>query len=151
MGFPYLRNPCFRNSHLRNPCFRNSHLRNPCFRNSQLRKFSRIHGIRHPLIRQPLDSPQNNTCHLRSRQKGSFRNFWHSILFLLLLFLLFLVFHSSAINRAHLKGGNRKGGSRTCFPVHCLSARPDRQPYCHTNAASPPRTLDQNGQVEHSK
>ena len=24
-----------------------------------------------------------------------------------------------------------------CLPVHCLSAPPDRQPYCHTNAAFP--------------
>ena len=35
-----------------------------------------------------------------------------------------------------------KGGIRTGLPVHCLSARPDRQPYCHTNATSPPFLKD---------
>ena len=35
----------------------------------------------------------------------------------------------------HLKGGGR-GGIRMCLPVHCLSARSDRQPYCHINATS---------------
>ena len=40
--------------------------------------------------------------------------------------------------RALLKGGNGKGGIRICWPVHCLSARSDRQPYCHTNATSSP-------------
>ena len=34
------------------------------------------------------------------------------------------------------KGGNGKGGIRSCLPVHCLSAPSDRQPYCHTNATS---------------
>ena len=29
-----------------------------------------------------------------------------------------------------------KGGIRICLPVHCLSALPDRQPYCRTNATS---------------
>ena len=42
-------------------------------------------------------------------------------------------------NRAHLKGGNGKGSIRICLPVHCLSARSDRQPYRHTNATSSPR------------
>ena len=42
---------------------------------------------------------------------------------------------------AHLKGGNRKGGIRICLPAHCLSARSDRQPYCHTNTASSPGEL----------
>ena len=41
-------------------------------------------------------------------------------------------------DRPHLKGGNGKGGIRICLPVHCLSARSDRQPYCHTNATSSP-------------
>ena len=36
------------------------------------------------------------------------------------------------------KRGNGKGGIRICLPVHCLSARSDRQPYCHTNATSSP-------------
>ena len=40
--------------------------------------------------------------------------------------------------RAHLKGGNGKAGIRICLSVHCFSARSDRQPYCHTNATSPP-------------
>ena len=31
-----------------------------------------------------------------------------------------------------------KGDIRICLPVHCLSVRPDRQPYCHTNATSLP-------------
>ena len=31
---------------------------------------------------------------------------------------------------------NRKEGIHICLPVHCLSAMPGRQPYCHTNAAS---------------
>ena len=34
--------------------------------------------------------------------------------------------------------GNGKGDIRICLPVHCLSARSDRQPYCHTNATSSP-------------
>ena len=36
------------------------------------------------------------------------------------------------------KEGKGKGGICICLPVHCLSVRPDRQPYCHTNATSPP-------------
>ena len=40
--------------------------------------------------------------------------------------------------RAHLRGGNGKGGIRICLPVHCLSAPSDRQPYCHRNATSSP-------------
>ena len=32
-----------------------------------------------------------------------------------------------------------KGGIHICLPVHCLSARSVRQPYCHTNATSSPR------------
>ena len=32
------------------------------------------------------------------------------------------------------RGVAEEGGIRICLPVHCLSARPDRQPYCHTNA-----------------
>ena len=34
------------------------------------------------------------------------------------------------------RGGNRKGGAHICLPVHCLSTRPDWQPYWHTNATS---------------
>ena len=37
-----------------------------------------------------------------------------------------------------LRGGNGKGGIRIRLPVHCLSARSDRQPYCRTNATSSP-------------
>ena len=48
----------------------------------------------------------------------------------------------SRLNQAHEKGGCRKGGIRICLPVHCLSARSDRQPYCHTNATYPPCLKD---------
>ena len=40
-------------------------------------------------------------------------------------------------------GHMSKGGIRICLPVHCLSARPDRHPYSHTNATSPPCSEDQ--------
>ena len=39
---------------------------------------------------------------------------------------------------AHLKRGKEMGGIGICLPVHCLTARPDRQPYSHTNAISHP-------------
>ena len=44
-----------------------------------------------------------------------------------------LRFNSGRFKRG---GGNGKGGIRSWLPVHCLSALPDRQPYCHTNATS---------------
>ena len=34
------------------------------------------------------------------------------------------------------RGVTERGGIRLCLPVHCLSARSDRQPYFHTNATS---------------
>ena len=34
------------------------------------------------------------------------------------------------------RGVTERGGIRICLPVHCLSAPPDRQCYCHINAAS---------------
>ena len=40
------------------------------------------------------------------------------------------------MHQAGLKGVNGKGGLRICLPAHCLSAPPDLQPYCHTNATS---------------
>ena len=38
-------------------------------------------------------------------------------------------------------GVTERWGIRICLPVHCLSVRPDRQPYYHTNATSSPCNL----------
>ena len=40
--------------------------------------------------------------------------------------------------REHSKRGvTERGSIRICLPVHCLAARSDRQPYCHTQMRHP--------------
>ena len=47
-----------------------------------------------------------------------------------------IITHFQAFNRAGLTVGVRERGMRIWLTVHCLSALPDRCPYCHANATS---------------